>query len=66
MIKKKLFLLPENLDQLSNLKICFVSAMLVFIDIAAFLNLFLIAAIVFHYLELIQSQLQHKLLYQLL
>ena len=59
MIEQKFYLVPENMDQLSGLNIgsylrCWI-----------FKNLFLVAAIDFHYLEVIKSQLEHKVLYQL-
>ena len=69
--KQNVYLLPENLNHLSNLNISFVSLMLVYIDITliqliVLVKLFLIATTVLHYLELIKPQLEHKVLYRLL
>ena len=65
MIKQNVYLLPENLDQLSNLIIDFVLVLILLIDIVNF-SLGSIAVVNLYYLELIKLLHEHKILYQLL
>ena len=71
MIKQNAYLLPEKLDQLSNLNVDFDSALLLLIDIDIYssqlsvLILIPIIAVILHYLELIKLQKEHKVLYLL-
>ena len=71
MIKQNAYLLPEKLDQLSNLNVDFDSALLLLIDIDIYssqlsvLILISIIAVILHYLELIKLQKERKVLYLL-
>ena len=69
MIKQKVYLLPEKLDQLSNLNISFGFLLLLLVGIySSYLCIILIsvAVVVLHYDQFIKFQVEHIVLYQLL
>ena len=70
MVKQKVNLLFENLDQLSNLNMGFMSVLLLLIDICFsslfFYNLISFAVMGLYCVKLIKLQLLHRVLYQLL